>query len=159
MSVKNTNLTSQQELKSVLIVDDSATLRGALRAVLGAIGVERIIEAADAIEAIEVLKSGEVTLAITDWKMEPMDGLALVRAVRGGAVGPNADLPMIMLTAYSDARYKAEAIRAGVSFFLPKPFTAASLIEALDAVAASRHSSATPENKTRVDENSTALQA
>lgn len=125
---------------SVLIVDDSAALRGALRAVLGALGVTRIAEAADAMQAINILRSGEITLTITDWKMEPMDGLTLLKSIRQGAVGPNRDMPVIMLTAYNDPRYQAEAIRAGASVFLSKPFTAASLVEALDAVQASRKS-------------------
>tara|TARA_R110002096_G_scaffold36434_4_gene101772 strand:+ start:303 stop:779 length:477 start_codon:yes stop_codon:yes gene_type:complete len=132
-----TDMTSKA-LPSVLIVDDSAALRGALRAVLGALGVTRIAEAANAMDAINVLRSGEISLTITDWKMEPMDGLTLLKSIREGAVGPNRSIPVIMLTAYNDPRYQAEALRAGASVFLSKPFTAASLVDALDAVQATR---------------------
>lgn len=135
---------NQECTASVLVVDDSAALRGALRAVLTSLGVTRIAEAADAIEAIDILRAGEITLTITDWKMEPMDGLALIKAIRQGAVGPNADMPVIMLTAYADPRYQAEAARAGASVFLPKPFTAATLVDALDAVRAFRTQPARP---------------
>lgn len=143
---------------SVLVVDDSAALRGALRAVLTSLGVTRICEAADALQAIEILRSGEITLTITDWKMEPMDGLTLLKAIRQGAVGPNADMPVIMLTAYSDPRYQAEAARAGASVFLPKPFTAATLVEALDAVKTVRTEPKRPAEKPACDA-STAVQA
>ncbi|MEE2567736.1 response regulator [Hyphobacterium marinum] len=143
---------------SVLVVDDSAALRGALRAVLSSLGISRIAEAADALQAIEILRSGEITLTITDWKMEPMDGLTLIKAIRQGAVGPNADMPVIMLTAYSDPRYQAEAARAGASVFLPKPFTAATLVEALEAVKTVRSQPIRPNAET-IDGTVTAAQA
>lgn len=149
----------KQSEQSVLIVDDSSALRGALRAVLQAIGVERVIEAADALDAINILRSEDISLTITDWKMEPMDGLALVRAVREGAVGPNVDLPMIMLTAYDDARYQAQAMQAGVSYFLAKPFTATTLVEALDAVATTDLSPVSLPQTSVADPSATALQA
>lgn len=143
---------------SVLVVDDSAALRGALRAVLSSLGVTRIAEAADALQAIEILRSGEISLTITDWKMEPMDGLTLIKAIREGAVGPNADMPVIMLTAYADPRYQAEAARAGASVFLPKPFTAATLVEALEAVKAVRSEPKRPAEEPACDA-ATAAQA
>lgn len=117
-----------------MLVDDSAALRGALRSILTALGAEQLTEAGDAGEALAALSCDNIDLLITDWKMEPLDGLALVRAVRSGNCAVSSDVPVLMLTAYSDARYEAEAMQAGVTCFLPKPFTPRSLIDSLNAV-------------------------
>lgn len=120
--------------RKIMLVDDSAALRGALRSILSSLGAEQLTEAGDAGEALGALSCEGIDLLITDWKMEPLDGLALVRAIRAGNSAAAADIPIVMLTSYTDARYEAEAMRAGVTCFMPKPFTARSLLEGLTAV-------------------------
>lgn len=122
--------------RKIMVVDDSVALRGALRTILSSLGAERLTEAGDAGEAIAALSCESVDLLITDWKMEPLDGLALVRAVREGQCAMSSDVPILMLTAFGDARYEAEAMRAGVTSFVAKPFTPRSLLEGLCAVLA-----------------------
>ncbi|HAQ34592.1 MAG: response regulator [Maricaulis sp.] len=124
--------------RKIMLVDDSAALRGALRAILSSLGAGRLTEAGDAGEAIAALSCESVDLLITDWKMEPLDGLALVRAVREGQCAVSSDVPILMLTAYCDARYEAEAMRAGVTAFIEKPFTPRSLLGGLSAVLATK---------------------
>ncbi|MCF8879411.1 response regulator [Hyphobacterium sp. SN044] len=120
--------------RKIMLVDDSAALRGALRSILSSLGAEQLTEAGDAGEALGALSCEGIDLLITDWKMEPLDGLALVRAIRAGKSATARDIPIVMLTSYTDARYQAEAMRAGVTCFMPKPFTARSLLEGLAAV-------------------------
>lgn len=120
--------------RKIMLVDDSAALRGALRSILSSLGAEQLTEAGDAGEALSALSCEGIDLLITDWKMEPLDGLALVRAIRAGKSAASRDIPIVMLTSYTDARYEAEAMRAGVTCFMPKPFTARSLLEGLMAV-------------------------
>lgn len=120
--------------RKIMLVDDSAALRGALRSILSSLGAEQLTEAGDAGEALGALSCEGIDLLITDWKMEPLDGLALVRAIRAGKSAAARDIPIVMLTSYTDARYEAEAMRAGVTCFMPKPFTARSLLEGLAAV-------------------------
>lgn len=120
--------------RKIMLVDDSAALRGALRSILSSLGAEQLTEAGDAGEALGALSCEGIDLLITDWKMEPLDGLALVRAIRAGKSAAAHDIPIVMLTSYTDARYEAEAMRAGVTCFMPKPFTARSLLEGLAAV-------------------------
>lgn len=115
----------------VLLVDDNAALRGALRVSLNAFGCAQVIEADTVDRALDVLTSRPVDLVITDWKMQPRDGLDFVRTLRRGPTSPTAFIPVIMLSGYSDRQRIAEATAAGVDTFLVKPFTAASLAGAL----------------------------
>lgn len=115
----------------VLLVDDNAALRGALRVSLNAFGCARVIETDTVDRALDVIASKTIDLVITDWKMTPRDGLDFVRTLRTAFDGPAAAIPVLMLSAYSDRARIAEASRAGVDAFLVKPFTAASLAGAL----------------------------
>lgn len=115
----------------VLLVDDNAALRGALRVSLNAFGCAQVIEADTVDRALDVLASRPVDLVITDWKMQPRDGLDFVRTLRRQPASPTAFIPVIMLSGYSDRQRIAEATAAGVDTFLVKPFTAASLAGAL----------------------------
>lgn len=116
----------------VLLVDDNAALRGALRVSLHAFGCAEVIEADTVDRALDVLASRTVDLIITDWKMSPRDGLDFVRTLRRPSQGAVAGVPVIMLSAYSDEQRIAEAVRAGVDTFLVKPFTAPTLVAALN---------------------------
>ena len=74
----------------VLLVDDNAALRGALRVTLQAFGCAEVLEADTVDRALDVLKSKRVDLMVTDWKMKPRDGLDLVRTLRRPAGCPAA---------------------------------------------------------------------
>lgn len=115
----------------VLLVDDNAALRGALRVSLHAFGCAQVLEADAVDRALDVLASKSVDLVVTDWKMSPRDGLDFVRTLRRPAGSPAPFVPVIMLSAYSDRQRIAEATAAGVDAFLVKPFTAASLAQTL----------------------------
>ncbi|MAK64280.1 MAG: hypothetical protein CMF75_05980 [Maricaulis sp.] len=115
----------------VLLVDDNAALRGALRVTLQAFGCAEVLEADTVDRALDVLKSKRVDLMVTDWKMKPRDGLDLVRTLRRPAGSPAPFLPIIMLSAYNQEDRIEEARQCGVDTFLIKPFTAASLASAI----------------------------
>ncbi|MHA6289637.1 response regulator [Maricaulis sp. CAU 1757] len=117
---------TSRDQRSVLIVDDCAALRGALRVSLQAFGFSQVLEADSVARALDTLDSRSVDLVITDWKMRPRNGLDLVRALRPRQAA-RATIPVIMLSAYSDDAHITEAHRAGVDAFLAKPFTASSL--------------------------------
>ncbi|WP_291842251.1 response regulator [Maricaulis sp.] len=116
---------------TVLLVDDSAALRGALRVSLQAFGCGRVIEADTVERALDVLRARPVDLLITDWKMKPRDGLDLVRTLRDRRHSPAPQLPVIMLSAYSAEERIRQARQTGVDAFLTKPFTAANLAQTL----------------------------
>lgn len=64
---------------AVLIVDDNQQMRALVRAVFQALGVSNILEALDGAHAITKITDFQVDLVISDWVMEPMDGLELTK--------------------------------------------------------------------------------
>lgn len=115
----------------VLVVDDNAALRGLLRVSLQAFGCHSVLEAHSVDQALVQLEASPVDLVITDWKMSPRDGLDLVRTIRAPLLNDYSQIPVVMLTAYSDATRVRDARNAGASEFLVKPFTAERLAQAL----------------------------
>lgn len=109
----------------ILIVDDYRTMLRIIRNLLTQLGFQDIEEAIDGSAALARLRAGRFGLVISDWNMEPMSGLELLRQVR--ADPELKELPFIMITADRRPARVAEAERAGVSGYLVKPFTADSL--------------------------------
>ncbi len=116
---------------TILLVDDSAALRGALKVSLTAFGCSEVLEADTVDRALDVARSRHVDLIVTDWKMKPRDGIDLVRTLRDRRHSPAPTVPVIMLSAYNDEARIREARNVGVDAFLTKPFTAANLAQTL----------------------------
>ena len=108
-----------------LVVDDYSTMRKIVRNVLGQIGFGNIEEAGDGASALEKLKAGGYGLVISDWNMEPMSGLELLKNVR--ATGSLKETPFIMVTAEGTKEKVIEAIKTGVDDYLVKPLTLAQI--------------------------------
>jgi len=106
---------------AVLVVDDNRYMLHILREVLYALSIRKIRLAADAAQAFKELRHFSADLIITDWRMEPLDGLDFVRLVRTAKDSPNPYVPIIMLSAYTEFRLIQEARDAGVNEFLAKP--------------------------------------
>jgi len=111
----------------VLIVDDYKTMLRIIRNLLRQLGFNNIDEATDGSQALQILRSGEQTygLVISDWNMEPMTGLQLLREVRADA--KLKATPFIMVTAESKSENVIAAKEAGVSNYIVKPFNAETL--------------------------------
>ena len=107
----------------VLVVDDNAPMRELIRALARAGGIVHTSEAATAMQAIDILRARPVDLVILDWKMRPVDGLSLTQMVRGDRDSPNPYVPILMLTAHTEASRVAAARDAGVTGFLKKPIS------------------------------------
>jgi two-component system chemotaxis response regulator CheY len=123
----------------VLVVDDNAALRGLLRVSLQAFGCRKVIEASSPDAAMDSLRTEQIDLIITDWKMSPRDGIDFVRELRDPQRSPTPYLPVIMLTAYSDAGRIRQARAVGVDEFLIKPFTADALARRVRDVLTDQH--------------------
>ena len=119
---------------TVAIVDDNAAMRGILRTILNAMGAPRIYEAGDVRAAMDILQHEHVDLLICDWKMEPVDGIALVRWVRDPRKSPCPTLPIIMLTCYAEVERVKLARDAGVTEFMVKPFSPESIYQHISAI-------------------------
>ena len=116
---------------NILIVEDNVHFRTLIRSILQALGIMKLEEARDGIEALEILdapnKSKRVDLVILDWKMEGMDGVECVRQIRQ-LESESRSVPIIMVTGYTETSLREEARDAGVNDFLGKPISAQSLL-------------------------------
>ncbi len=120
----------------VLVVDDMSTMRRIIKNVLRQIGYTSVEEAADGKEALEKLKGGGFGLVVSDWNMPVMSGIELLRAIRADA--ELKALPVLMVTAEAQKENIIEAVQAGVSNYVVKPFTAEALLEKLTKVFAKK---------------------
>jgi len=110
---------------SILIVDDYKTMIRIIRNLLKQIGFTNVDEAIDGGSALTKLRDKNFGLVISDWNMEPMSGLQLLKEVRADA--KLKELPFIMITAESKSENVIAAKEAGVSNYIVKPFNAATL--------------------------------
>jgi two-component system, chemotaxis family, chemotaxis protein CheY len=104
---------------TILIVDDSPTMRSMVRGALEA-DRHRVVEATDGRAALEALDSTTPDLVITDINMPEMDGLTFVRALRGRA--RNRFTPALVLTTEASMDMKQRGREAGATGWLVKPF-------------------------------------
>ena len=121
----------------ILIVDDYATMLRILRNLLRQLEMENVDEASNGEEALFKLRKESFDLVISDWNMQPMTGIDLLRQVRADA--KLRSLPFIMVTAESKTENVIVAKQAGVSNYIVKPFNAETLrlkIESVFKVAA-----------------------
>jgi two-component system chemotaxis response regulator CheY len=125
---------------SILVVDDFSTMRRIIKGLLQDLGFANITEADDGLTALPLLKAGNFDLLITDWNMPGMQGVELLRQVR--ADERMKKLPVLMLTAEATRAQIVAAAQAGVSGYVIKPFTAATLREKIDKIFAVKPSAA-----------------
>jgi len=95
---------------------------------LQAVGVQDAVEASDGNEALSLFQPGAFNLVLTDWNMPGKSGLEVVQGIR--AQDPN--VPIIMVTTEAEKSRVLQALQAGVSDYLVKPFTADTLREKLE---------------------------
>ena len=110
---------------NVLIVDDYQTMLRILRNLLRQLNFKNIDEASDGSEALKKLRAKSFGLIISDWNMEPMTGIQLLREVR--ADEKLKHIPFVMITAESKSENVIAAKEAGVSNYIVKPFNAETL--------------------------------
>jgi len=117
---------------NVLIVDDYKTMLRIIRNLLNQIGFNNIDEATDGTMALAKLKEKSYDLVISDWNMEPMSGMELLKQVRVDEKYKN--VPFIMITAESKTENVIAARQAGVSNYIVKPFNADTLRTKIESV-------------------------
>lgn len=106
---------------TVLVVDDSASLRGVVRLMLERLG-HTVVEAADGMQALRQVAEHRPVLMVCDLNMPTLNGLGLVRQVRANT--KYADMPIVMLTTSVDPDQKAQAARHGAQAWIAKPVQA-----------------------------------
>ena len=119
---------------SVLIVDDNQNMRRLLHTLLRAARVTAINEAGSGQEALDILVNSRPDIIITDLAMKPLNGIDFVRLLRTDRASPAPDVPVIMLTGYSEEAMVVKARAAGVNDFVAKPVSANVLRERIERI-------------------------
>jgi two-component system, chemotaxis family, chemotaxis protein CheY len=115
-----------------LVVDDSLTMRRIVINTLKTIGYADVVEACDGKDAMAKLLSEGADFLITDWNMPEMNGLELVKWVRG--TPQFGAMPILMVTTRGNKEDVIEAMKMRVNNYIVKPFTAPGLKEKIDAI-------------------------
>ncbi|MCW2244429.1 two-component system chemotaxis response regulator CheY [Azospirillum fermentarium] len=105
--------------KTILSVDDSASMRQMVKLTLSGAGYD-VVEASDGREALTKAGSASVHMVLTDLNMPNMDGLTLIRELR--KMPAYRGVPIVFLTTESDEGRKAEAKQSGATAWITKPF-------------------------------------
>jgi two-component system chemotaxis response regulator CheY len=120
--------------KTVLVVDDSASMRALLRLALTQ-GGYAVVEARDGREALAALAAAPADVVVSDCIMPVMDGMSFVRALKQDPA--LRQVPVIMLTTESQSAQIQQGRELGVQAWIVKPFQAAKIVEAVGRVVAS----------------------
>jgi len=116
----------------VLVVDDQLTMREVTRLALQEIGIRHVLDAENGRVALQAATTQRLDLIISDFNMPELDGLGLLRAVRGHPAVRK--LPFILVTGRGDAELVTKAAQAGVNNYIVKPFSAGTLRGKIEAV-------------------------
>lgn len=113
--------------KKILIIDDVAYMRNLAKTILRDAGFTHIFDAGDGEEALALMAKVKVNLAVCDWNMPGMSGLELFKAMQEDTklVG----IPFIILTSSSEGSKVKEALQAGISAYILKPFKPDDLVK------------------------------
>jgi two-component system, chemotaxis family, chemotaxis protein CheY len=118
-------------LKTIMTVDDSASMRQMVSFVLKAGGYE-VIEAVDGLDGLSKLKGQELHLFLSDINMPNMDGLEFTRQLR--AMPQYKFVPIVLLTTESHPEKKLEGKAAGATAWIVKPFNPDQLLAVVKKV-------------------------
>jgi two-component system, chemotaxis family, chemotaxis protein CheY len=123
-------------MRTILVVDDSPTIRKMVRAALGALSDVAFVEASSGLQAIETLALHPVRMVVLDLNMPDMHGLDVLRFLRSHS--QYRALPVMVLTTRGDDASREAVLEAGATLYLTKPFSPSVLVssvrELLDAV-------------------------
>jgi two-component system, chemotaxis family, chemotaxis protein CheY len=111
----------------ILVVDDMVTMRRIVKNVLKQLGFPNVDEAENGQEALQKLRADVYGFVVSDWNMPVMTGIDMLRAIR--ADEKLKAIPVLMVTAEAQQSNLVEAVQAGVSNYIVKPFTAETLQE------------------------------
>jgi two-component system, chemotaxis family, chemotaxis protein CheY len=122
---------ASQSSRVILAVDDSASMRQMVRFTLESAGY-RVVQAVDGVEALDYAKNSAVDLVLTDVNMPRMDGITLVRELRG--LSTYKFTPMLVLTTESGQDTKQRGKQAGATGWIVKPFSPEQLLSTIARV-------------------------
>ncbi|NOZ26156.1 MAG: response regulator [Nitrospirae bacterium] len=113
-------------MPTILVVEDSPTMRQLISFAMRRIPGSRVIEATDGVDALKKLSSEKADIILADINMPVMDGLKLVSLVRGNSA--YKDIPIIIITTEGAEEDRKKAMAMGADAYLPKPIQTQELI-------------------------------
>ncbi|MGH7230376.1 MAG: chemotaxis response regulator CheY [Nitrospiraceae bacterium] len=116
----------------IMVVDDMSTMRRIVKNIFKQLGFQNIEEAENGQEALTKIRADRYGFVVSDWNMPVMSGIELLKAIR--ADGALKDIPVLMVTAEAQKDNIVEAVQAGVSNYIVKPFTAEVLQEKMNKI-------------------------
>jgi two-component system, chemotaxis family, chemotaxis protein CheY len=116
-------------MNTILVVDDSPTIRRMVRTALAALPNVTFVEAGSGLQAIETLAVQRVQAVVLDLNMPDMHGLEVLRFLRSH--DQYRALPVVILTTRGDESSRAAALEAGASAYMTKPFSPTALVSSL----------------------------
>ena len=116
---------------TILIVDDNFPMLTLLKAMLTKFGVGTIVTASNGDIAFNKYCKYNPDIVISDWMMDPSDGVDLAREIRVNKSSPNPYVPFILMTGFSEEHRVISARDVGITEFLLKPFSAVDLYKRL----------------------------
>lgn len=122
---------ADQSMK-ILVVDDMVTMRRIVKNILKQLGFGNVDEAENGQEALQKLRADTFGFVVSDWNMPIMTGIDMLRAIR--ADEKLKAIPVLMVTAEAQQTNLIEAVQAGVSNYIVKPFTAETLQEKIGKI-------------------------
>lgn len=118
----------------VLLAEPDARMARVIIQNLDALGFEQVSHSRSGKDALRIMRKHPVDLLITEWNMQPMNGLELVQALRFSEDSPNRTIPILMLTAKGEKPDVEAARDAGITEFVVKPFTARTLFTRIELI-------------------------
>jgi chemosensory pili system protein ChpA (sensor histidine kinase/response regulator) len=142
----HTSSAAPEVKQTVLVVDDSLSLRNSLKLLLADTGFQ-VQTATDGLDALEKIRIHKPSMMLVDMEMPRMNGLELTRTLRARA--DTQDMPIVMITSRSQAKHRQQAEAAGVNDYLTKPFNENHVVDTVHTmmVAASRTTMPTMERE------------
>ena len=116
----------------ILVVDDMSTMRRIVKNILKQLGFNNLEEAENGQEALTKLKADSYGFVVSDWNMPVMMGIDMLRAIR--ADESLKKIPVLMVTAEAQKENLMEAVQAGVSNYVVKPFTAETMQDKINKI-------------------------
>ncbi len=120
-------------MNTILVVDDSAVARKIAIKCLGSIGVgEKIVQAADGQQALDVIKTDPPDLILADLNMPVMDGVSMLRRIKANP--KLATIPVIVISSILNDERRQELIDRGVEHLVEKPVSPPLLADAIEQI-------------------------
>lgn len=114
----------------ILVVDDFDTMIRIIKNILNDLGYNNVITARNGEQACQILAKEKINFIISDWNMPVMNGIELLKKVKGSKEWSH--IPFLMVTAEAEKEHIVEAIQAKVDQYIIKPFTPEMLVEKIN---------------------------